>query len=36
VLAHQLGGGLEAVLARKEFPLGLEEINKAFRGEVLG
>jgi hypothetical protein len=25
--AHQIGGGLEPILARREFPFGLKEID---------
>jgi hypothetical protein len=36
MLAHQVGGGLEAVSARHEFALGLKKIDNAFRGEIVG
>ena len=36
MLAHQLSGGLETLFAWHEFTLGLEKIDKAFSGEVLG
>lgn len=36
MLAHQVGGSLETRFARHEFTLGLEKIDNAFSGEILG